>query len=224
RVGGTCVIRGCVPKKLLMYGSAFSQEFDDARGFGWDVGNPRHDWARLVQAKDNEVDRLESTYQSMLAKAGVERLTGRATVIDPHTVEVQGKRYRAERILIATGSRPSLPPLEGADLAIDSTGALDLTERPDRLLVVGGGYIALEMAGIFNAVGTQVDVAFRREHILGNFDADLREALQEALAGRGITLLGKTEVDAIRLKQEKREVRFTSGQTALYDQVLLATG
>src|SRR5690606_35891252 len=127
RVGGTCVIRGCVPKKLLMYGSAFSQEFDDARGFGWDVGNPRHDWARLVQAKDKEVDRLEQIYQSMLAKAGVERLTGRATVIDPHTVEVQGKRYRAERILIATGSRPSLPPLEGADLAIDSTGALDLT-------------------------------------------------------------------------------------------------
>src|SRR5690606_26869006 len=146
RVGGTCVIRGCVPKKLLMYGSAFSQEFDDARGFGWEINGARHDWARLVQAKDKEVDRLEQIYQTMLTKAGVERLEGRATVVDAHTVEVKGKRYRAERILIATGSRTSTPAFEGAELAIDSNGALDLTARPDRLLVVGGGYIALEMA------------------------------------------------------------------------------
>ncbi|MCK9507384.1 MAG: glutathione-disulfide reductase [Pigmentiphaga sp.] len=224
RVGGTCVIRGCVPKKLLMYGSAFSQEFDDARGFGWEINGARHDWARLVQAKDKEVDRLEQIYQTMLTKAGVERLEGRATVVDAHTVEVKGKRYRAERILIATGSRTSTPAFEGAELAIDSNGALDLTARPDRLLVVGGGYIALEMASIFNAVGSQVDVAFRRDNILGNFDTDLQQALQEALIGRGIQLLSKTEVASIRLHQGKREVRFKSGQTASYDQVLLATG
>lgn len=224
RVGGTCVIRGCVPKKLLMYGSAFAQEFDDAQGYGWTVPTPSLDWGRLIQAKDQEVDRLEQIYQNMLSKAGVERLDGRGIVIDPNTVEVNGKRYRAQRILIATGSSNRTLPIEGAELAIDSTGALDLAERPERLLVVGGGYIALEMASIYNAIGTQVELAVRREHILGDFDQDLQQALQEALIGRGIKLLAKTEVASIRAHQGKKEVRFKSGESAYYDQVLIAAG
>ncbi len=153
RVGGTCVLRGCVPKKLLVYGSHFREEFEDAAGYGWSVPEPTFDWKKLQAGKDKELDRLNGVYKRLLRDSGVELVEGRGRLVDAHTVEVAGKRYTAANILVATGSRPFLPELPGIEHVIDSDGALGLRELPRRLAIVGGGYIGVEFACIFNALG-----------------------------------------------------------------------
>ncbi len=224
RVGGTCVLRGCVPKKLLVYGSHVADEIEDARGFGWTIGEAKLDWARLVEAKNRELDRLNGIYVRMLRDAGVRLLEGFARLVDPHTVEVNGERFTARHILVATGSRPVRPDIPGAELGISSDEALDLTDIPKRVLVIGGGYIAVEFAGIWRSAGAAVTVAVRGENVLRGFDLDVREAVAEGMQKRGIEILRESLLRSIEATDEGLSVRLAGGEVRMVDTVLFATG
>jgi glutathione reductase (NADPH) len=189
RVGGTCVIRGCVPKKLLVYAAQFRDAFADAQGFGWTVGETSFDWAKLIANKNNEIDRLEGIYGRLLGNSGVDLIRGRGRIVDPHTVEVEGKRYTAKNIMIATGGRPVKPGFEGEELAIVSDDALDLPRLPETILILGGGYIAVEFAGIFAGLGAKVTLMIRGQQILNGFDDDTRGALADEMTKRGIEII-----------------------------------
>src|SRR5580658_4569224 len=177
RVGGTCVIRGCVPKKLLAYGAQFADAFADATGYGWRVAPPVHDWPSLIAAKNVEIARLEGVYHRLLRDSGVMLIEGRGRLVDPHTVEVGGKRYTAANILVATGGHPVLPAIPGIEHAISSNEALELGALPHHIVIVGGGYIAVEFAGIFRGLGAEVTLAIRGEDLLSGFDDDVRVTL-----------------------------------------------
>src|ERR687893_283257 len=196
RVGGTCVIRGCVPKKLMVYASRFAEEFHEAEGFGWSVGETRFDWATLIRNKDREIDRLEGIYRTNLDKAGVEIVDSRAVIEDAHTVHVlkTGARIRARYILVAVGAHPTLEPvIPGGELGITSNEVFHLETQPKRVLVVGGGYIAVEFAGVFAGLGSEVTLLHRGDRFLRGFEEDVRDALGEAYGRRGIRLaLGRT--------------------------------
>lgn len=224
RVGGTCVLRGCVPKKLLVYGSHFAEELEDARGFGWTIGEHRVDWAKLIETKNHELDRLNGIYIRMLRDAGTHLLEGHAKIIDAHTVEVNGTQHTAKYILVATGSRPVRPDIPGAELGISSDEALDLPYVPKRALVVGGGYIAVEFAGIWRGVGSEVTLAVRGENVLRGFDCDVRESVSEALTKRGIRVLRETVVRSIERCDNGLSVRLAGGEMLETDVVLFATG
>ena len=224
RVGGTCVMRGCVPKKLLVYGAHFAEDFADAEGFGWSVGEVSFDWARLIAAKNAELNRLETVYNRILRDNGVTLLEGRGVVVDPHTVEVAGKRYTTERILVATGGRPSLPDVPGIQYAITSNEALDLMQLPERMVIVGAGYIAVEFAGIFNALGVKVTQIMRGATVLRGFDQDVRVALHEAMTAKGIQLLCETSVRSIEKAATGYSVRLSGDETIETDLVMYATG
>src|ERR1700758_645977 len=174
RVGGTCVMRGCVPKKLLVYGAQFSDAFADAVGFGWTVPPPSFDWPSLISAKNKELDRLEQIYRTMLKNSNVELIEGRGIVTDPHTVEIDGRTYTADKIMIATGGHPPGSDIPGIEHVISSNEALDLPELPRRIVIVGGGYIAVEFAGIFRGFGSEVIELIRRPELLYGFDDDVR--------------------------------------------------
>ena len=187
RVGGTCVLRGCVPKKLLVYGAHFRHDFEDAAGYGW--SRPRAgDWKKLQAAKDKELDRLNGVYKRLLRDSGVQLIEGRGRIVDPHTVEVAGKRYTAAHILVATGSRPFLPEVTGIEHAITSDGALNLPELPRRIAIVGGGYIGVEFAGIFNALGAKVTMLIRGDTVLRGFDDDVRAVLTQEMRKKGVDI------------------------------------
>lgn len=186
RVGGTCVLRGCVPKKFFMYGAQFADAFADAAGYGWSVQPPAFELARLTAAKNAETARLEQIYQRLLDDAGVRLLRGHAQVLDPHTVQVDGVRHTAQRLLLATGSSSNHPAIPGIGLAITSDEVLELTTLPRRLLILGSGYIAVEFAGIYRGFGSAVELAYRAELPLRGFDTDLRRRLATAMAARGI--------------------------------------
>ena len=189
RVGGTCVIRGCVPKKYFMYAARFADAFADAGPYGWHVPDASFDLAHLTAAKNHETQRLEAFYRKMLDESGVRTFAGKARVLDGHTVEVNGEHLSAERLLIATGNAPSRPSgITGIELALTSTELLDLTQLPRRLLVLGSGYVAVEFASIFRGFGSAVTLAFRAGMPLRGFDADLRRRLAGAMAERGIAL------------------------------------
>jgi glutathione reductase (NADPH) len=224
RIGGTCVLRGCVPKKLLVYGAHIAEELEDARGFGWTIGQAELDWAKLVEAKNKELDRLHCVYVRMLRDAGVTMIEGFATIVDPHTVEVNGQRYTAKNILIATGSRPVRPEIRGAELGISSDEALDLPYVPRRALVVGGGYIAVEFAGIWRAAGADVTIALRAGTVLRGFDEDVRESVEENLEKRGVRFLREALVRSIEREGEGLSVRLAGGEMLDADVVLFATG
>jgi glutathione reductase (NADPH) len=227
RVGGTCVIRGCVPKKLMVYASRFAHDFEEAAGFGWSVGEPSFDWATLIRNKDREIDRLEGIYRTNLDKAGVEIVNSRAVIEDAHTVRVleTGAVVRARYILVAVGAHPTLEPvIPGGELGITSNEVFHLETQPRRILIVGGGYIAVEFAGIFAGLGSEVTLLHRGDKLLRGFDEDIRDALGEAYAGRGINLaLGKT---ATRLDRTSDGIAATlsDGTVLTVDQVLVATG
>ncbi|WP_349360945.1 glutathione-disulfide reductase [Stappia sp.] len=192
RYGGTCVIRGCVPKKLFVYASKFSEEFEDAAGFGWQVGDRHFDWERLVDAKDREIARLEGVYRRNLERAGVEMFDSRALLEDEHTVRLLSdeRRVRAKTILIAVGATPNVDPaLPGGEHVITSNEAFHLADFPKRVVVAGGGYIAVEFAGIFNGLGAETTLIYRGEEILRGFDDDLRSALHEEMENKGIRVL-----------------------------------
>src|SRR6516165_10166171 len=192
RVGGTCVIRGCVPKKLLVYASRFSHDFDDAAGFGWTVPTPSFDWPTLIANKDKEIARLEAAYTANLDKAGVTIVKSRAVLDGPHAVRLlaTGEQVEAKHILIATGGRPSLgQQIPGIAHVISSNEAFHLPELPRRILIQGGGYIALEFACIFAGLGSEVTVVYRREQILRGFDDDVRAHLRGETEKQGITVI-----------------------------------
>ena len=224
RVGGTCVLRGCVPKKLLVYGAQFADAFADAAGFGWTVPLPSFDWSALIAAKDKEIGRLSEIYIGMLKNSGVEIIDGHAAVVDPHTVEVAGRNYTAENILIATGSWPETPDSPGIEHVISSNEALDLERLPRRIVIVGGGYIAVEFAGIFNGFGSEVVEIIRREQVLRGFDEDLRVHLGEEMRGRGIDLRSSTQVGRIDKTPGGYRVTTTAGGRIETDCVMYATG
>ena len=225
RAGGTCVIRGCVPKKLLVYAAHFRDDFEDAHGFGWDVASPVFSWGRLIGAKDKEIIRLEGVYERLLETSGVQLVRGLASFIDPHTVQVGGRRYTAKHILIATGSWPTKPDIPGAELAITSNEAFELKDLPKRVLVVGGGYVAVEFACIFHGLGAQVTLMHRGEEILRGFDDDVRRHLREALVAKGIRVLLCTQASAIRRSAGDITVATTAGGPAIdCDAVMFATG
>ena len=193
RVGGTCVIRGCVPKKLLVYAAQFRDGFEDACGYGWAPGAQTHDWETLIANKDKEIDRLNGIYIRMLENSGVTLLTGFGRLIDRHTVEVDGKRYTARRILIATGGWPALPDIPGIEHAVTSNEALQLPKLPHSVLIIGGGYIAVEFASIFRGLGAEVTLMIRSEDLLNGFDDDIRVALAQELRKRGINILARAK-------------------------------
>lgn len=224
RVGGTCVLRGCIPKKLLVYASAFAEEFEDAAAFGWTLGERAHDWPRLIAAKDAELDRLHGVYRRLLDEAGVETIEGRARVAGPRAVAVAGRTLRTERILVATGGAPSMPDLPGKEHAITSDGALALPALPGRVAIVGGGYIAVEFAGIFRGLGSEVTLAYRGEQILRGFDRDVRDAVADEMRARGIDVRTGTPPAAIERRGDGLVLRAGDGGEFPCDQVLLATG
>jgi glutathione reductase (NADPH) len=228
RVGGTCVIRGCVPKKLLTYAAHFSQDFEDAAGYGWTVGPVTFSWPALIAAKDREVARLEAIYRRLLQGSGVALLEGRAIVADPHTVEVGGKRHTARHVLVATGGRPIRPPIPGAQLCITSEEAFQLPALPLRVLMVGGGYIATEFAGIFRGLGSAVTIAYRGDQLLRGFDDDVRAHLSTEIVRHGIDLRLHCEPVAIERLADGSlgaTLRTAVGVEQLnVDAVMLATG
>jgi glutathione reductase (NADPH) len=198
RVGGTCVIRGCIPKKLMVYAGELGHALGDATGYGWPAACPgAHDWQALVVKRDHAVATLETRHEELLAKAGVELLRGRARLVGPHDVDLGGRRLRVRYTLVATGARPILPRVDGIEHAITSDGFFELSERPQSVVIVGGGYIAVEFASILRALGSRVSLIIRGGLPLRGFDDDLRRELADALAANGIELHLETTVRRI---------------------------
>lgn len=227
RIGGTCVIRGCVPKKLMVYASRYEDHFEDAAGFGWTHAEHSFDWPKLVAAKEKEISRLSAVYRSNLEKAGVAIVDGRAKIEDAHCVRLMGngRRVSAKFILVATGSRPVLEPdVPGREYAITSNEVFDLAELPRRMLIIGGGYIAVEFASIFARLGTEVVVAARSENVLRGFDDDLRIGVRDALAGAGVKLNFGVLPTRIEKIDAGYRVLLTKGARFDADQVMIATG
>lgn len=225
RMGGTCVIRGCVPKKLMVYASSFSELFEDAKGYGWSVGETSWDWSKFMAAKDAEIERLEQIYRRNLANAGVEIHDARASIADPHTVELSdGTRYTAKHILVATGGWPFIPEFPGNEHAITSNEIFELKTQPKRVLVVGGGYIASEFACILNGMGSKVTQYYRSEQILRGFDNDVRDHVADEMRKKGVDIQTKTDVASIEKSANELIVTRKDGGTIIVDQVLYATG
>ena len=196
-LGGTCVNLGCIPKKLFVYASHFRDDFEDAAGFGWTLGNRRFDWPTLVANKDREIARLNEVYRKLLADAGVDLIEGRARVLDAHTLEVGERTITAANILIATGSQPSLPSVPGIEFAMTSDQAFHLSELPRRAIVIGGGYIAVEFAGIFQGLGVATTQLYRGPLFLRGFDDDVRNFLASEMRERGVDLRFEANVASI---------------------------
>jgi glutathione reductase (NADPH) len=227
RVGGTCVIRGCVPKKLLVYASRFGHEFEDAAGFGWTVPQqPTFSWPTLIANKDREIDRLEAAYVSTLERYKVQIVRARAVIEDEHTIRLStGAKVRTETILIATGGWPHMgPKIPGLEHVISSNEAFHLTELPKRIVVQGGGYIAVEFACIFAGLGSKVTLVYRGENILRGFDDDIREHLRSEMQTRGIKVLCGHTVDAVEKVGDEYLTTLSDGATVAADKVMFAIG
>jgi len=224
-LGGTCVNVGCVPKKLFVYGSHFAEEFEAAAGFGWTVGESHFDWPTLRDNKTKEIERLNGIYDNMLKNAGVKIIHGRGTVVDAHTVAVDGKNYTAERILVAVGGWPMVPDIAGSEHIISSNEVFYLDEFPKRVIVVGGGYIAVEFAGIFQGFGSETHLLYRGDLFLRGFDDDIREFTAGEMRKKGIDLQFNTNVTGIEKQADgSLLVSLTDGSTLEVDAVMYATG
>ena len=227
RIGGTCVIRGCIPKKLYVYASRFADDFRDAAPFGWSLGEPRFDWPTLVAAKEKEITRLSGAYRDNLARSGAKLVEQRATIVDPHRARLaDGHEVTARHILIACGSRPVMPEgVEGLEHAITSNEIFDLPVFPRRLLVVGGGYIAVEFAALFQRLGAQVTQVIRAPNILRGFDDDMRVGLRDAMANAGIVhRFGSQPTSIEKGRDGALRVTLSDGAVIEADQALMATG
>lgn len=226
RFGGTCVIRGCVPKKLLVYASRYSSDFQDAKGFGWETGVPVFDWRKLIAAKDRELARLEGLYRRGQESAGVAIYDERVVVAGPQEVVLaSGRRVSAEKILIATGGLPNVDgTLPGVEHVITSNDVFDLKEQPRRIVIAGGGYIAVEFASIFAGLGSDVTLIYRGDKVLRGFDTSVRDGLMEAMAARGVRLV----MGDVFTKIEKRDGSIVGttrgGEVLMADQILFAIG
>ncbi|PKU75713.1 Glutathione reductase, chloroplastic [Dendrobium catenatum] len=225
-VGGTCVLRGCVPKKLLVYASKFSHEFEESHGFGWNYeADPKHDWSTLMANKTAELHRLTGIYKNILKNAGVTLIEGRGKIVGPHEVDVNGKRYYARHILISVGARPSIPDIPGKEFAIDSDAALDLPSKPEKIAIVGGGYIALEFAGIFNGLRSDVHVFIRQKKVLRGFDEEIRDFVGEQMSLRGIEFHTEESPQAILKSADGLlSLKTSKGTVDGFSHVMFATG
>jgi glutathione reductase (NADPH) len=219
--GGTCVNVGCIPKKLFSYAAHFREDFDIAASFGWTVGEPRFDWRTLLANKDREIARLNGVYERLLVDAGVTIHRARATVRDRHTVELNGKACTSRHILVATGSWPTVPQIPGCEHAITSNEAFFLGQLPRSALVVGGGYVAVEFASIFNGLGIATTLAYRGKRLLRGFDAELGTRLAGEMAKKGVAIRLETNPAEI---ESGLQVTFEDGSAARYELVLFATG
>lgn len=224
-LGGTCVNVGCVPKKLLVHGAHFHEDFEHASGFGWSAGEPSFDWPTLIANKNREIQRLNGIYRNLLVNSGVTLLEGHARLLGAHEVEVDGQRYRAERILIATGGWPQVPDIPGKELAITSNEAFFLEQLPKRVLVVGGGYIAVEFASIFHGLGAQTSLLYRKDLFLRGFDGAVRRHLKEELEKKGLDLQFNSDIARIE-RQDDGSLLATlkDGRALAADCVFYATG
>jgi glutathione reductase (NADPH) len=222
--GGTCVNIGCVPKKLMVQAGEYGGWAEDAAGFGWTMQKGAHDWGKLIAAKDREITRLEGIYRKLLTGAGATVFDGHATFIDPHTIEVGGKRVTAANIVIATGGHPERPDIPGAELGIISDDAFYLKTMPRHVVMVGSGYISLEFAGIFRALGAKVHLVYRQPLPLRGFDQDIRQAMVEALTAQGIILYPESVPAKVEADGDRRILTLGDGRTLKTDLVFFATG
>lgn len=225
-VGGTCVIRGCVPKKLMVYGSHFPALFEDAAGYGWQVGKAELNWEHFITSIDKEVRRLSQLHISFLEKAGVELISGRATLVDNHTVEVGERKFTADKILIAVGGRPIKPELPGMEYGITSNEIFHLKTQPKHIAIIGSGYIGTEFAGIMRGLGSQVTQITRGDKILKGFDEDIRTEIQEGMTNHGIRIIPKNVVTAIEQVPEGLKISLSGEdqEPIIADVFLVATG
>ncbi len=224
RLGGTCVNVGCVPKKLFVYAAHFKDEFEDARGFGWTVGETRFDWAALMANKDAEIARLNGIYAKLLSNSGVTTIKGWARLVDGHRVEVNGDNHKTKTIVIATGGRPVRPEIPGAELGVVSDHMFEMAALPQRAVVIGGGYIACEFAGILQGLGVQTTQLYRGEALLRGFDQEVREVIGDEMQKRGIALRLRTDLIKLERGQHGLKVETTHGDALNADLVLFATG
>ena len=224
-LGGTCVNVGCVPKKLLVYGAHFAEDFEQASGFGWSLGEADFDWATLIANKDREINRLNGIYRNLLVNSGVTLIEGHAKITGPNEVEINGQRHTAKHILIATGGWPQIPDIPGHKHAISSNEAFFLKELPKRVLVVGGGYIAVEFSGIFHGLGAKTSLLYRGEMFLRGFDGAVRKHLHEELIKRGMDVQFNADIERID-KQADGSLKATlkDGRELIADCVFYATG
>jgi glutathione reductase (NADPH) len=223
-LGGTCVNVGCIPKKLFVYAAHYGEDFADAAGFGWSVDERRFDWSRLIANKNAEIERLNRVYRKLLDDAGATIINGRAEIIDPHTVAVDQKRYTAKYILIATGGWPVVPELPGSEHAITSNETFFLPSLPRSILIVGGGYIGAEFAGIFHGLGVRVTQIHRGSLFLRGFDEDVRKTLAEEMTEKGIQLRFNTNVVAIEKTRDAIRATLSDGTAAEAGEIMFATG
>lgn len=221
--GGTCVNVGCVPKKLFVFASHYSHEFEDSQAYGWDSEVSGFDWNRLIENKDREIERLNGIYVRLLENAGVSLLNGRATIVEENMVEVNGEKHTAEKILIAVGGEPYIPPVEGAEHVISSDSAFYLKEFPETISIVGGGYIACEFACIFKGLGAKVNLIYRGELVLRGFEDDLRTRIQNEMEKQGINILVREDVERISESDGKKLVHLESGKRLKSSEVFYAT-
>ena len=224
-LGGTCVNVGCVPKKLMVYAAHYQDEFKLSRSFGWDVEAKSFDWNTLITNKNTEIERLNGIYEKLLVNSGVHLLNGHAKIVDAHTVDVDGQQYSAKHILVAVGGWPQVPDIPGREYATDSNQVFFLKEQPKRVLVIGGGYIAVEFASVFHGLGSQTQLAYRGDLFLRGFDHDVREHLHQELLKKDMTLRFNCDVQRID-KQEDNSllITFNDGQTSEVDCIFYATG
>jgi len=223
-LGGTCVNVGCVPKKLFVYASQFKECFQTAAGFGWTVGKSTFSWPSLIQNKNQEIGRLQAVYGNQLQQSGAEIITGRAHLMDAHTIVINNKRYSAERIVIATGGWPSVPDLPGKQHVLTSNDMFFLKKLPKSIVIVGGGYIAVEFASILHGFNVHTTLCHRGHKLLRGFDEDIRDFVGNDMARRGINLLLNTDIEAIESKADCFAVRLVDGSKVNTDSVMYATG
>ena len=224
-LGGTCVNVGCVPKKLFVYASHFSEDFHNSVRFGWSEANSEFDWPTLLRNKNSEIARLNDVYKNLLDNAGVDRYDGKAEIIDAHTVRVAKHLITSEKILIATGGKPVIPSFPGSEYVITSDDAFYLDSLPPRCLIIGGGYIAVEFAGILNGLGVQTKMSYRGDLFLKDFDIDIRVTVKDELLKKGVDLKFESEVESIQKNSESGfTVRFVSGEILETDLILSAIG
>ncbi len=223
-LGGTCVNVGCVPKKLLVYASQFQDQFDAAAGFGWTVGKSTFNWTSLISNKNQEIERLHAVYSNRLQKSGTSIITGRAQVLDVHTVSVHGRKYSAERILIATGGWPLVPDIPGKQHIVTSNDMFFLKQLPKHIIIVGGGYIAVEFASILHGLGVNTILCHRGHKLLSGFDEDISDFLAQEMSRKGIKLLFNTDIEAIESAGDCFAARLIDGSKVSTDLVMYATG
>ncbi len=225
KVGGTCVNVGCVPKKIMWFGANLAHSIEDAKSYGFSVSNNGFDWAKLVEKREAYIDGINHWYHGYLKDLGIDELTGDARFVDPHTLEIDGQHYSANHIVIATGTSPTLPAIPGAEHAITSDGFFAMGAQPKQVAMIGSGYIAVELAGVLNSLGTDVTMYLRKSHVLGEFDSLLKTTLFDALQKSGVTLKTNTQITSITQDNGLLNVNDDQGDIQSgFDQVIYAVG